>query len=156
MATTKSLDVLKGEVGMALTRLGGQPLRFQRGRFEINGQSREGYRVYYGLETGREGEIAQGRLEVAALPVKREPRRRRSSETRQDKSLRMALFMLREALDGAWFLQQLSPGYAPLMPWMLVDGERTVTELWSQSGPMQRLLPDGGEFIEGEICPSLS
>jgi len=148
MATTKSLATLKSEVAAAIARLGGFVTQFQRGAFELNEQRREGYRVTYSLaDTG--GQI--GRLNVAALPIKQSARRRKSADARKDKSLRMALFMLRDALDGQWFLQQLSPGYAPLMPWMLADGERTITQLWSEGVTMKRLLPPPGEFVEGDF-----
>ena len=70
----------------------------------------------------------------------------------------MALYMLREALDGTWFLRQLSPGYAPLMPWMLErDSGKTFTELWSDSVLGGHLLPEPSEgvrevkFVEGKL-----
>jgi hypothetical protein len=65
----------------------------------------------------------------------------------------MSLYMLRTALDGTWFLQQLSPGYAPLMPWMLVDGEHTITQLWQESSIMRNLLPPGETdfVVEGQF-----
>lgn len=65
----------------------------------------------------------------------------------------MALYMLRQGLSGLWFLQQLSPGYAALMPWMLTsgkNGEKTITQLWSESQSFSNLLPPGNaEFVEG-------
>ncbi len=65
----------------------------------------------------------------------------------------MALYMLRNALDGNWFLQQLSPGFAPLLPWMLEEKSgKTITQLWSESVSIGNLLPvPGDEFVEGEF-----
>ena len=65
----------------------------------------------------------------------------------------MALFMLRDALDGTWFLARLCPGYAPLLPWMLEAGSgKTLTELWSESVLSGRaLMPPGTDFVEGEF-----
>jgi hypothetical protein len=96
----------------------------------------------------------RGRIDIASLPVKDNYRLRRSLNARKDRSLKMALYMLRTALDGTWFLQQLSPGYAPLMPWMLMEGsgDKTITQLWSESAAMRNLLPPGqGDFIEAEF-----
>jgi len=88
------------------------------------------------------------------LPV-REPKRRSGSrqtmERRREQTLKMALFMIRDALDGQWFLQMLSPGYAALMPWMLAKGDKTVTELWSESATMKKLLPPKDSKFEGEV-----
>lgn len=149
-STSKSIDTLKDEIVVAINRLGGRVGGFQRGTFMIGSQKREGYQVHYHVER-LDGQLVRGRLDIAALPVKEDRRLRRSYETRRNKSLKMALYMLRTALEGTWFLQQLSPGYAPLMPWMLADGEKTVTQLWSESAAMGNLLPPGeGEFVEGD------
>lgn len=148
-ATTKNIDRLKAEIVQAITRLGGTVTHFQRGRFQTEQRAREGFRIHYVIDAPGGG-LLSGRIDVAALPVKDDWRARQSLEKRTQQSLRMALYMLRTALDGTWCLQQLSPGYAPLMPWMLADGEKTVTQLWQESPAMQNLLPPGeGEFVEG-------
>lgn len=147
-STTKSLKKLQAEIGDAIGRLGGIVSAFQRGAFLIDDQTREGFRVHYTISNPNMRVIA-GRIDVAALPV-----RNKRDEIKKDKSLRMALYMLRNALDGAWFMQQLSPGYAALMPWMLADGDRTVSQLWSESPIMSNLLPPPeSEFvIEAEVA----
>ena len=150
-ATEKTIESLKSEITTAISRLGGLVTCFQRGRFATGDLNRDGFRISYLVETSG-GEMIRGRIDIAALPVKEEYTLQRSLETRRGKSLKMALYMLRVALDGTWFLQQLSPGYAPLMPWMLADGEKTVSQLWSESAVMSRLLPPGeSDFVEGEI-----
>jgi hypothetical protein len=63
----------------------------------------------------------------------------------------MALYMIRKALEGTWFLQKLSPGYAPLMPWMLTAKGKTIIQVWSEQVFLENLLPSGEEFVEGEI-----
>jgi hypothetical protein len=148
-STTKSIERLKSEIVESISRLGGMVTNFQRGKFEIETKTREGFRVHYMIET-TDGRTIPGRIDIAALPV-RTGNNRTSMTIRLDKSLRMSLYMLRTALDGTWFLQQLSPGYAPLMPWMLADGEKTITQLWQESSVMQNLLPPGEtDFVEGE------
>lgn len=147
--TTKTVRMLQSEIIGSIARLGGNTTSFQRGTFQIGDQYREGFRLHYSVEAP-DGTMIPGRIDVAALPVKQDYALHRSLETRKDRSLRMSLYMLRIALDGTWFLQQLSPGYAPLMPWMLVDGEHTITQLWQESSIMQNLLPPGEtDFVEG-------
>jgi hypothetical protein len=146
-ATTKSLDRLKSEVTQSITRLGGFVSGFQIGTFQIESQDRQGFQIHYSLSDAN-GRLIPGRLDIAALPVKN-----KWNATKKDKSLRMALFMLRDALDGMWLFQQLSPGYAPLMPFMIgsQDG-KTITQLWAESSTMKNLLPPGdADFIEADV-----
>lgn len=154
--TGKSIEKLKLEIIASISRLGGQVQTFQRGIFQVGDQKRDGFRIHYIEDQG--GKLLYGRLDVAALPVKTDYRLRQSYEKRREGSLKMALFMMREALDGTWFLQQLSPGYSPLMPWMLEESTgKTLTQLWTERTLASRLLaPPGGasdvvdaEFTEG-------
>lgn len=140
-STSKSLDTLKSEVMTSISRLGGLVTGFQRGIFQIGNVRREGFQIHYVIEQS-DGTMSRGRLDIAALPVKDDYRLQRSFEKRKEKSLKMALYMLRNALDGTWFLQQLSPGFAPLLPWMLEERSgKTLTQLWSESISMGNLLP---------------
>ncbi len=153
-STSKTVDTLKSEIMVSISRLGGLVTGWQRGAYLIRGQKREGFRIHYVIEQP-DGAMWRGRLDVAALPVKEDYSLRRSYERRKEQSLKMALFMLREALDGTWFLQQLSPGYAPLMPWMLEEKSgKTFTQLWSESMFSTHLLPepkDDGDIVEAEF-----
>lgn len=154
-STTKSIEALKSEVIASIGRLGGLVTGFVRGGFG----NRDGFRLTYAIEAST-GQMIPGQIDIAALPVKPSVRSNyrtsssKSLETRKEKSLKMALYMLRMALDGTWFLQQLSPGYCALMPWMLMDDGKTVTEKWMESSVMGNLLPapeDAESWIEGEI-----
>ncbi len=149
--TTKSTETLKSEITQAFGRLGGTVVSFQKGVFTIDDMRREGYRIKYNIENP-DGTFLPGRIDIAALPVDR-TNLRASYEKRAERSLRMALFMIRDAMDGLWFLQQLSPGYAALMPFLQAPGrEETITELWNKTGNMGLLLPAGNEdFVEGEV-----
>lgn len=145
-ATTKNIIKLQDEIAQAINRLGGIVSGFQRGVFQIEDQKREGFQIHYHLKAPN-GQLVPGRLDVAALPV-----RDKWSDVKKDKSLRMALYMVREGLQGMWLMQQLSPGYAALMPFMLTDENKTVSQLWSETPVMNRLLPPGdSEFIEAEV-----
>jgi hypothetical protein len=150
-ATGKSIETLKNESSDAIKRLGGMVTGFQQGTFIVGKQKREGFRVHYIIESP-DGSMTRGRIDIAALPVKEDYRLQRTLKARREQSLKMSLYMLRIALNGTWFLQQLSPGYAALLPWMIADGEKTVTQIWSEGAAMGLLLPPGGaEFVEGEF-----
>lgn len=150
-STTKTLDKLQDEIRAALGRMGGAVSGFQSGTFNVNGQVREGYQIHYAIHTANGG-WAGGRFDVAALPIRTKRGNARAVKARQDAALKMALYMACRAIEGMWFLQQLSPGYAPLMPWMLNDKGETVSELWARSSVMSNLLPPpDAEFVEGVI-----
>ena len=151
-STTKSLETLKSEIVQAVSRLGGLVTGFQKGLFQVGTSKREGFRVSYNLETP-DGKMIPGRIDVAALPVRPAVSGRYASfQSRSEKSLKMALYMLRNSFDGLWFLQQLSPGFAPLMPFMLAKGDQTISQLWSETAMMSNLLPPGeSEFVDGQV-----
>ena len=156
MSTGKSIDTLKSEVTQAIARLGGVVAGFVFGKMVTpEGVERGGYQIHYAIEA-KGGKMVPGRFDFATLPVRQKSRRSRagSLERQKEKSLKMGLFMTRDALTGLWFLQVLSPGFAPLMPWMLVGSgkkARTITQLWSESPVMKQLLPpEDSEFEEDE------
>lgn len=148
--TEKSMHTLQAEITQAFSRLGGMVTGFQRGAFG----ERAGFRVHYTV-TRSDGKLWPGRMDVAALPVKPpakdEKRYHNAFDKRLERSLKMALYMTRNALDGSWFLQQLSPGFIPLMPWMLVPGEdgKNFTELMTERNLLE--LPAGDEIVEGDF-----
>ena len=149
-ATAKSIETLQSEIEDAVNFLGGRVMRFQRGTFQAGKVSRDGFRVHYVVEAA-DGRVVAGRIDVAALPNKDDWSLRKTIDKRKEQSLKMALYMLRVAIKGTWFLQQLSPGYSALMPWMLAAGDKTVSQLWSENSIMQNLLPPGeSDFVEGE------
>lgn len=142
-ATTKSIETLKSDVAASISRLGGMVTGFQKGLFQVGTVEREGFRIHYSLETPSGG-LVPGRIDIAALPVRK--------YQNKEKSLKMALYMMKIAFDGMWFQQRLSPGYAPLMPFMLAKGDQTISQLWCDSAIMQNLLPPGDpEFIDGKV-----
>jgi hypothetical protein len=146
--TTKSLDTLKNEIVLSVSRLGGLVISFQRGKFEE--LHREGFRLRYNIEN-LDGTVMPGRIDIAALPVRPTPSS--TYNRRVEQALKMSLFMLRDAFDGLWFLQQLSPGYAALMPFMLNgNNQKTITEMWSETASLHALLPPSdSEFVDGLV-----
>lgn len=121
--TGQSIDDLEQEVKVAMARIGAVITTFQEGVFGGGSKKpREGYLINYSLASPS-GEIMYGRVKIAALPVKiyngSNIRKQGGYETKKEKSLKMALYMFRNSINGMWYLEKLSPGYMPLMPWML-------------------------------------
>lgn len=140
-ASTKTIEKLKAEITACIDRLGGKVLTIQSGKYKTGKLTRFGFRIEYLIVNGEA--IGRGRIDIAALPL------RQWTNIKQERTRRMALYMMRVALEGTWFLSQLSPGYAPLMPFMLTNKGKTITELWSGGEVMKNLLPEGSsDFIE--------
>lgn len=147
--TSKSSKTLLAEISGEIARLGGSVVNVQHGTYTVDGLERQGVRIEY-IVTGAGGQHVQGQLDIAALPVKN-----KYNQGAKDKSLVMSLYMLGEALKGMWYMQQLSPGYAALMPWMVGPNGKTISQLWAESPLMNNLLPPGGakfntDYTDGE------
>ena len=128
--TTKNINALKREVEKALMLLGGIVAGFQQGKFIIDGQERQGFQVHYAVAG------MPARLDIAALPV-----RDSWNDKKKEQSLKMSLYMLALGLNGAWLMKQLVPGLNPLIPMMLTDEGKTISQLWSEGSSMGKLLP---------------
>jgi hypothetical protein len=149
MSTTKTIERLRTEVSVRIDRLGGIVKSFQPGEFVIGDKKRLGYRIYYFIESPS-GEVTNCRLDVAALPVRVTYRNSSTEKKRAEASLKMALYMLEIVLAGIWFMERLSPGYSPMLPFVLVDGERTVSDIWNESSKLAQLMPGkDSDFVEG-------
>lgn len=144
--TTKSYETLKSNIMLSINRLGGITTSIKKGTFKSEDKTtREGLVILYQIE-GAEGKLYPGKIEIAALPTK--------NSSHKEKSLKMAMYMFDISLKGTWYLQKLSPGYDPLMPFMLVPGkDKTISQSWSESPVFNNnLLPEpNSSFIEGEI-----
>lgn len=139
-ATTKTVERLRREIEKALLLLGGIVVGFQQGKFIVEGQERQGFQVHY-MVSGM-----PARLDIAALPVKD-----RWNSKKKEQSLKMSLYMLVYGLSGAWLMQQLVPGYNPLIPTMLAEGNKTVSQMWSEKSSMRQLMPpQNTEFVDAE------
>ena len=151
--TSKSIDKLQSEVKEAISLLGGTATGFMKGTY-TDENKRDGYHLHYVMESPNG--LVKGKMEIAALPVEKPDwmsfRQENAYKKRREQSLKMALFMLRDSLKGMWYLQQLSPGFAALMPFMIVSetGE-TISQLWSKQKTFQNLLPPGGEDFEADV-----
>ena len=161
ITTGKSIDTLKSDIIRAMSKLGGLVTGFQLGTWGTENTPREGYRIHYVIETPN-GKTVPGFIDVAGLPIRpvqnNDRRHRRTQEQKQEDALKAALWNVSECLDHMWKLQLLSPGFAALMPFMLVDKGTNLTQVWSTTSTMKNLLPmdekfnpDNGEVIDGEV-----
>ena len=142
--TTKSLDALIAEVSTALGRLGGTVTGIQSGNFQDDlnkARKRPGYIVRYNYATPDGRQIA-GKIEICGLPLFKH------TSQKEIQSRKMALFMLRNSLEGMWYMQQLSPGLVALMPFMLAEGDVTFSEKFSYSLSLPAPVED--EVVDGE------
>jgi hypothetical protein len=144
--TSKSIDVLTAEISTALGRLGGNITGVQSGSFQDDGnpvRKRPGYVLRYTYATP-DGRALAGKIEIAGLPI------RKYSPEKEKQSRKMALFMLRDSLEGLWYMQQLSPGLVALMPFMLAEGDITFSQKF-QGGLLSLPMPANLETIDGQV-----
>ncbi len=153
----QSIEQLRSKIAAEIGRLGGTVTGFLRGEFEIDKQRRVGVAIRYQI-VGPAGRAFEGRIDVAGLPI-REPYDgnrshsdyKRALADRKEHALRMALYNVHNALQSTRILQVLSPGYAALIPWLLVDGDETLGQKWLQ-GPAALPAPDdGGELVDAHF-----
>lgn len=152
-STTRSFGALKSELSQAFTRLGGVIHSIQRGTYKIGDFDRAGAQIHYSIE-GPNGQMVYGRMDVAALPVhnpKQSSRRREILSKRNEASLSMALYNVIEALKTQWVLKQLNPSYIPLMPWLLADNDRTISQAYTELGLGTKRLPAPDGIVDGDF-----
>jgi hypothetical protein len=150
MTTGKSVEKLKEEIETAIKHLGGMVTSFLKGTYPADKYRRDGYQIFYFMKND-DGKILEGRIDIAALPCRNDYRKRESYDKRREKSIKMALFMTRDTINALWRFAYLSPGFAPLMPFLFGDGNKTITELWGEHSKISDLLlTKGEEFVEGE------
>jgi len=158
-ATNKSYETLKSDVAVAMAKLDGVIHGIQRGIYEINGVERPGVVIHYSIESP-DGQMAYGRLDIAAPPVKKPSIGKHSAtyekrlKSKRDKSLRMALYNVVQIFKAQGILKQMNPSYIPLMPWLLADGDQTITEKFALAGMGNLALPapmNNSETVTGEF-----
>ena len=132
------LSMAMSEVSSELAKLGALAPLIQDGYFNVGKTKRYGYIVTFQYGGGR------GVIRVAGLPIKLGETNHKIEQVR-----RQALLIVRDWLKAAVTAKIFNPGSDPLIPYMLVNGEQTVTDYIHS---MQR-LPEiaAPKIIEGEI-----
>jgi len=154
-ATNESVEALRAQISSEIGRLGGTVTRWIKGIYLFGGQERQGVQIGYQV-VKQDGNVFQGRIDVAGLPFeppyggnKSHAGYKRSAEGKKRKSLAMALYNVREALKAMRILKMLSPGYAPLIPWLLVsDTGMTIGESFADGLGLPRLNEGEEDIIE--------
>jgi len=140
-ATKKPIEVLKTEIKAAMSKLGGGVTSFVSGKFPTK-PPRYGYQIIFNYGS------REGRIEIAALPIKKE------TPGKRKQALKQALYTVREMLDSQFNSGVLIPGSAPLIPYMLDDKGRTLAEALSKEDSIPLLSPpleEGEDYEEGEF-----
>lgn len=126
--TEKSCDKLQQEIRELLYKLGAFDTVFTPGIFDEK-PKRYGYRMTFRLAG------ASGRIEIAALPIRTE------TPNKKDRALAQALYLVRGWLESEVFSQVYRPGSIPLMPYLLDEKGRTVSEALLANGGLPMLAP---------------
>jgi len=144
--TKKSIEELKTEIKAAMSRLGGGVKTFMSGTYETE-PKRYGYLINFAYGS------REGRIEIAALPMEKE------TEGKRKRALKQALFTAREMLEAQFNSGLLVPGSAPLIPYLLDDQGRTLSEAMAAAENIPLLSPPmseqvksgGGDVVDGEF-----
>jgi len=143
-AAEVSLVKAEEQVREGILKLGGGSIQIQAGIFvDEDTRQRDGYVI--GFRMGG----MPGILQVAGLPM-------RNSRTpkKVEQARKQALLNVAEWLRAAYTSMIFNPGGAPLVPFLLVDGERTVAHYMQQEGRLPDINPQlepgvqRGEVIE--------
>lgn len=141
-ATGKSEAALQSEISGAIAQLGGGATVFVAGVFEDEKRrKRYGYEVRFALGAN------PALIRVAGLPMRKETAAKRRQVQIQ------ALFVVRDWLRAAVTSRVFTPGFSPLLQFMLVPGtQRTVDEYMIQAGNLPDLNPAlPAPVLQGEI-----
>lgn len=125
-ASGKTLDQAKADVGAELAKLGVSGFIFQEGTFGSS-PKRYGYQVTFFLGS------AKGVMRIAGLPIRNETPKKIAQVKVQ------ALLCLRDQLKAAVIARVFNPLAHPLVGYLLVDGQRTVTEVVAAQGHLPAL-----------------
>jgi hypothetical protein len=114
-------------------KLGAGVLGFLPGHFRVNQQKRYGFVIRFTWGNG------QGVIRVAGLPIKNQETQRKIEKIRVQ-----ALLNVRDWLKTMVTTRVFTPDFAPFLPYMLMDGEKTVLDVIREGGSL--MLPPGPEI----------
>ncbi len=132
--THKSIISLKAEIFDLLAELGADDPYFVAGKFPAGNRERYGFQVFFTLQGAR------GRIDCAALPIRKE------TTVKKDRALAQALFLLRDELQAMVYAFVHKPGSIPLVPYLIGAGGKTVTEALIESATLA--LPEKVTVIQ--------
>ena len=135
--TSLSETKLQSKIKQAMADLGGIVTGFQFGMF--------GERHAYRIEFIYQG--SAGRMDIACLPLRKE------TEARLRQTKRHALFSVWKRLEGLFNSMLVSPGDAPLVPYMLNEQGMTMLEWMRDEGRLPALPKpeEADDTVDGEF-----
>lgn len=129
--TTLSANQLLGEIEDELFKLGARRVVVQEGKFDTKP-------VRYGYIIGFLFHEHNAQIEVAALPIKA------FTDTKKDKALRQALYLLRNWLKAEREALLYRPTSQPLLPYVLTEGgDRTLIQVAAGKLGVPLMLGEG-------------
>lgn len=137
--TSLSIPRLQTEVSTELAKLGGMVLTFREGFFEMEGLKRYGYVIEFLFQ-----QTSRGEIRVAGLPIRRE------TPAKVEQVKKQALAIVRDQLKASVTSRIFNPGYEPLIQFLLVDGQKTLTDYLMETHqlpPVNPSLP----LLTGEV-----
>lgn len=123
-STHKTIERLQGDITQAIAQLGGGQIVIMQGSYTVSGRKRYGYEIRFTY--GQQPAVMQ----VAGLPMRKE------TPDKANQVRKQALYLVLQWLQTALTSMLFTPGYAPLVQFMLVPGQdKTVGEMFLlQSG----------------------
>jgi hypothetical protein len=149
--SAKTPDKARAEVLAELAKLGAGSVQFHNGLFD-------GEPPRYGIRIAFIHGGTHGRIDAACLPFKGEATPKKLARARVQ-----ALLIVRDWLKAAVTGRVFAPGGDPLVPYLLVDGERTLAQYLVELGdgigaylrsPQELPQLPGGDVIEGDFEPA--
>lgn len=121
--THKTVDRLQTEIRALMAQLDSTNVFFSPGQFPvtIDQPPRFGWQMTF-LFRG-----LKGRMEIAALPLRKE------TPNSKDAALRQCLYLVRNWLESEVYSQLYRPGVVPLLPFLLAEGGKTIGESLAES-----------------------
>lgn len=126
-ATEKSLSSLLQEIVALMHQMGAFNVFPMPGTYADGGRVRYGFQINFGYGQAR------GRIECAALPL------RKDTKGKKDRALAQAVFLLRDELQAMVYASIHKPGAVPLVPYLIGTGGKTVTEALAETGNLPLL-----------------
>lgn len=148
-SSTKTIKALESEIRKAMGFLGGTINGIQSGTIPwkgADGNIRYAFRIFFTYMG------AEGRIDIAALPIQKE------TPARVKQARRHALYSVMLRLEGMFNSILTMPGDMPLVPYMMNESGQTMVEFLQLEGKVPKLQapPEGqvdenGETVEGEF-----
>lgn len=133
-STNKTVEEVQAEIVIELGKLGGYGVGFQAGKFGEK-PVRYGFIVHFYYNN------RPGMIRVAGLPMHSETDKKRRQVQAQ------ALCIARDWIKAQVTAKVFMPGVEPLIQFLLVNGDQTVTDYMMLSGR----LPDGKQISSGGV-----